>query len=151
VPRTVSLQAYRRLTLVTTVAGAFLFGLGLIVLIQLRIGAVGGPLILVGVLLGLSTALLRIEGQAPATSRGSVVLYARKECVLCDEARALLLPEAARAGVDVWEVDVDADAALSARYGDAVPVCESRGREIFRARVGDVARLRQSLREIAGA
>ena len=51
-----------------------------------------------------------------------LTLLVRAYCHLCDDMRAQLVPLAARHGAQVDEIDVDADAALEARYGDLVPV-----------------------------
>ncbi len=51
-----------------------------------------------------------------------LTLLSRAYCHLCDEMRDALAPIALRHGVAVAEVDVDADAALEARFGDLVPV-----------------------------
>jgi glutaredoxin len=58
----------------------------------------------------------------------NVVLYTRRGCHLCDEARELLL----RCGIVPTQVDVDADPQLLRRFGDSVPVVEIDGRVRFR-------------------
>jgi len=64
----------------------------------------------------------------------TLTLLTRTYCHLCDEMRDALAPLAAMHGATVVERDVDADAALEARYGDLVPVLidgdAERGREI---------------------
>jgi thioredoxin reductase (NADPH) len=52
----------------------------------------------------------------------ALTLYGRKYCHLCDDMAAALAPLAAEWGVDVRYVDVDADPAIEARYGESVPV-----------------------------
>ena len=52
----------------------------------------------------------------------TLTLLSRAYCHLCDDMRAALEPLAARHGVDIVELDVDADAALEERYGVRVPV-----------------------------
>ena len=54
--------------------------------------------------------------------RVTLTLLTRSYCHLCDEMREALRPIAAAHGATVNERDVDADAALEARYGDLVPV-----------------------------
>ncbi|MEE6273919.1 glutaredoxin family protein [Georgenia wangjunii] len=78
------------------------------------------------------------------------VLYGRAGCHLCDEARALLAAECARAGVSWREVDVDSDAALRERYGELVPVVEVDGVQQGYWRI-DGARLRSALAPPSGA
>jgi hypothetical protein len=51
-----------------------------------------------------------------------LTLLSRAYCHLCDEMRDALAPIALRHGVAVTDLDVDADAALEARFGDLVPV-----------------------------
>ncbi len=51
-----------------------------------------------------------------------LTLLSRAYCHLCDEMAAALAPLAARFGAAVTVVDVDADPALEARYGELVPV-----------------------------
>lgn len=51
-----------------------------------------------------------------------LTLLSRAYCHLCDDMRVALTPLASRAGAQVVELDVDADAALEAKYGDLVPV-----------------------------
>ncbi|MBS0321093.1 MAG: glutaredoxin family protein [Proteobacteria bacterium] len=50
-----------------------------------------------------------------------LTLLTRAYCHLCDDMRAALAPLVAGCDVTVVELDVDADPALEARYGDDVP------------------------------
>ena len=63
----------------------------------------------------------------------AVTLYARRECSLCDEARAMLDALSGREGFAVDVVDIDADPVLRERYDAAVPVVAVAGREVARA------------------
>lgn len=74
-------------------------------------------------------------------SKPRVVLYTRRGCHLCDEAKDVLL----RAGVRPREIDIDADPELVRRFNDCVPVVEFDGRQRFRGRVNEVL-LRRLLR-----
>jgi hypothetical protein len=57
-----------------------------------------------------------------------LVLYQRDDCMLCDEAVALLATVRAPDFESVW---IDGDAALEARYGERVPVLrDDTGREL---------------------
>lgn len=58
-----------------------------------------------------------------------VRLYTRTNCHLCDLARADLERICADVAVAFDEVDVDTDPALTAEYGDRVPVIVVDGRE----------------------
>jgi hypothetical protein len=69
----------------------------------------------------------------------ALTLYSRAYCHLCDDLLAVLAPLAQRAGLAVKVVDVDADAALEAAYGDKVPLLMADGREICRYRLDPVA------------
>ena len=52
----------------------------------------------------------------------TLTLLSRAYCHLCDDMRAALAPIALRANARVVELDVDADPALEAAYGELVPV-----------------------------
>jgi len=62
--------------------------------------------------------------------RRSVTLLVRAYCHLCDEMRAAVQPLASKAGLTVDEIDVDADPALEARWGEMVPVLLAGNREL---------------------
>jgi len=51
-----------------------------------------------------------------------LTLLSRAYCHLCDEMHAAVAPLAAARGATLVVVDVDADPALDARYGEWVPV-----------------------------
>lgn len=56
-----------------------------------------------------------------------VILFSRTDCHLCDAARGVVIAECERVAAGWHEVDVDADPALQARYGEYVPVVEVDG------------------------
>ena len=58
------------------------------------------------------------EGRPPMT----LTLLTRAYCHLCDEMLAAIRPIAASHAASIEVVDVDADAALEATYGELVPV-----------------------------
>lgn len=60
-----------------------------------------------------------------------VVLYSRRACHLCDEARSVILAERDRTPFDFDEVLIDGDEALERDYGLRVPVVEVDGTEKF--------------------
>jgi glutaredoxin len=76
--------------------------------------------------------LNRLQTNDEASPR--VVLYTRQGCHLCDDAAALLR----QFGVNAQLIDIDADAALRARFNICVPVVEIDGRIRFRGRVDPV-------------
>jgi glutaredoxin len=63
-----------------------------------------------------------------------VVLYTRRDCCLCDEARRVLESH----GLEPICIDVDEVAELRERHGDWVPVVEFDGQIRFRGRVDPV-------------
>jgi 4a-hydroxytetrahydrobiopterin dehydratase len=64
-------------------------------------------------------------------------LYTRRDCALCDEAKASIRGAASlhRLPITLREVDIDTDRELQARYTDDVPVIHVNGAEAFRHRV----------------
>lgn len=73
-----------------------------------------------------------------------IVIYTRRECGLCDEAKEAVAPVANRRGVAVELVDIDRDPALRALYDTEVPVVFVHGRKAFKYRV-DTAKLESLL------
>lgn len=61
----------------------------------------------------------------------TVILYTRRGCHLCDDAKSLLV----QSGLSPQEVDVDGDHELRAQFGHWVPVVVIDGRIRFRGRV----------------
>jgi len=68
-----------------------------------------------------------------------LTLYGRPDCHLCHEMREVVDDVGRELAVEVDEVDVDEDAALTAAYGWDIPVLLVNGREAFRHRVSRVA------------
>lgn len=97
-------------------------------------------LALCGLVLGIR--FLRSNGAGEAASNlgppgarfGRVVLYTRKGCHLCDEARHVLAEFAAYLPV-VEEQDIDARHELAEQFSACVPVVEIDGKVRFRGRV----------------
>lgn len=73
-----------------------------------------------------------------------IEILGRAGCHLCDVARDVVEIVAAETATEFVEIDVDADPALKARYGDYVPVILVDGVEHSHWRV-DSARLRAAL------
>jgi hypothetical protein len=66
----------------------------------------------------------------------TVVMYSRRTCGLCDEARAVIDAQRARGpSFGFREVFIDGDEDLERQYGLRVPVVEVDGREEFEYRV----------------
>ena len=74
-----------------------------------------------------------------------VVLYTREGCRLCVHARDALRRLDRDARFELRVLDVDADAALAERYGEAVPIVAVDGVEVSTGRI-DVAAVRRALR-----
>jgi glutaredoxin len=70
-----------------------------------------------------------------------VLLYTRTGCHLCEAALRTL----EQAGLEVRQIDIDANPELKARYDDCVPVVVIDGRERFRGRIDEML-LRRLLR-----
>jgi hypothetical protein len=75
-----------------------------------------------------------------------LTLLARAYCHLCDEMRLQIEPMLDDPQVTLEVLDVDADPALEARWGDKVPVLLADARELCRYRL-DRAVLARWLRE----
>jgi glutaredoxin len=60
-----------------------------------------------------------------------VVIYGAPDCGLCDEAKAILEPAAARLGFVLRTVDITSDPALEARHRPSIPVVEIDGEQAF--------------------
>ena len=78
-----------------------------------------------------------------------VVMYSRRSCHLCDEARAAIEAERARLPFAFREVFIDGDDSLETAYGVRVPVVEIDGEEAFEFFI-EPFRLRELLRRPAG-
>ena len=61
----------------------------------------------------------------------AVVLYTRRGCHLCDDAKTLLIQH----GLHPKEVDIDTDPQLQGAYGLTVPVVTINGKERFRGKI----------------
>jgi glutaredoxin len=85
-----------------------------------------------------------VTGAPIVDQPAAITLLSRSGCHLCEAARAVVAEQAALAGVDWVEVDVDTDEDLRADFGDLVPVVLVDGLEHAHYRV-DPARLRAAL------
>jgi glutaredoxin len=71
-------------------------------------------------------------GRLRADRSGRLFLLGRAGCHLCEQARQVLAPLARAAGLELTEVDIDADRTLRGLYDQAVPVVFANGRELAR-------------------
>ncbi len=62
-----------------------------------------------------------------------VVLYTRKKCHLCDNAKDIL----ERYGLEPYEVEIDREPGLLERFDTCVPVVEIDGKIRFRGRINE--------------
>ena len=77
----------------------------------------------------------------------TVTLYTKPDCSLCDEARAAIERIRGERALELREVDISRDSALSSEYGERIPVVLVDGEPAFELWV-DEDELR---RRIAGA
>lgn len=82
-----------------------------------------------------------------ATSSLCLTLLSRTYCHLCHDMEAALAPLAAEFGVKVEVLDVDADDALEARWGELVPVLLHKDHELCHYFL-DTAKVRDYLSQI---
>jgi glutaredoxin len=73
-----------------------------------------------------------------------VEIYSKRDCCLCDEAKAVLDRVRADVAFELVEVDIEGDAELMERYRTEIPVVFVDGRKAFKYRV-DEAELRRRL------
>jgi len=79
-----------------------------------------------------------MDGRRPLGSsavRGTVLMYSRPGCGLCDEARDVILAERARTAFDFEEVDISGLDALEIEYGIRIPVVLVDGQELSEVRL----------------
>lgn len=74
-----------------------------------------------------------------------VVMYSRRTCHLCDQAREVILAERERTPFEFEDVFIDGDDGLERDYGLRVPVVEIDGQEAFEYEVDP-----ESLRGLVG-
>jgi glutaredoxin len=60
-----------------------------------------------------------------------VTVYGAPDCSLCDDAKAVLEPAAARLGFLLRSVDITSDPELEARHRTSIPVVEIDGERAF--------------------
>ena len=63
---------------------------------------------------------------------GSITIYMRPGCHLCEEAERLVRPLADGAGLTIELIDIEADDELHKRYLELIPVIERDGVEVAR-------------------
>ncbi len=76
---------------------------------------------------------------------GTLTLYSRPGCHLCEDMKAVVEPVTHELGWAIEEVDISGDPALEAEFGMEIPVLFVNGRKAFKYRV-DTRELRRRLR-----
>ena len=76
---------------------------------------------------------------------GTLLLYSRPGCHLCDDMKAVVEPVARELGWSIAEVDISGDPGLEARFGTEIPVLFVNGRKAFKYHV-EARELRHRLR-----
>ncbi len=66
-----------------------------------------------------------------------VEIYSKKDCHLCDEAKAVLARVRARSPFELVELDIESDPKLLEQFKDDVPVVFVDGHKAFKHRVGE--------------
>jgi VanZ family protein len=99
---------------------------------------------------GAAEVLQRFVSRRRTATPLAVVLYTRRECHLCRDARDILLRFSREFPLQVSEVDVDADPVLVERYGSEVPVVIAGGAKISKLRPDEEAIRRRLFRRIPG-
>lgn len=153
-------RAFKRVAFASTLVGILLIAVALQRLLTagawLQFAILGA--------LGVAVALVSVVVELVPEAGFVVTLYTREGCTLCDAARAFLVGKKQEYDFDLWEIDVDGDAAANARYSDWVPVATvgtpgTRGggaqgasgeEELFRL-APDYPRLESRLRALADA
>lgn len=91
--------------------------------------------------MGETAGTIVLEVVSAPLPRPTVLMYSRRTCGLCDEARAVIQRVGQREGFEFEEVFIDGDEDLERRYGLRVPVVLVDGAEVFEYEV-DPRRLR---------
>ena len=71
------------------------------------------------------------RGSIPGVGEHRVLMYSRRACHLCDEARAVLMAERERSAFSFEEIFIDGDDRLEHEHGLRVPVVVVDGVEEF--------------------
>lgn len=78
-----------------------------------------------------------------------VTIYTKKDCHLCEEAKAVLSKFAREYPLIVDEIDIESDSAIFEKYRYEIPVVLLNDRKIFKYRI-DEKKLHRILREAGG-
>jgi glutaredoxin len=73
-----------------------------------------------------------------------ITIYTRKECHLCDDAKAILQRFSAQYPLEIEEIDIDNDVEALQKYSDEVPVVFLEDQKLFKYKIDEI-RLRRAL------
>jgi len=74
-----------------------------------------------------------------------IEIYSKKDCHLCDEAKAKLREFAERFPIHVDEIDIEQDPVVFEKHRYEIPVVYLEGRKLFKYRIDD-AKLERAIR-----
>ncbi len=80
-----------------------------------------------------------------------VEIYSKRDCCLCDEAKAVLLKVRRKILFDLHEIDIESAPGLYETYKERIPLVVINGRPAFKFRVEEAALRRRLARESACA
>lgn len=66
-----------------------------------------------------------------------IEIYSKKGCHLCDEAKEKLREFAGRYPLEIFEIDIEKDSEIFAKYQYEIPVVFLEGRKLFKFRIDD--------------
>lgn len=76
-----------------------------------------------------------------------VEIYSKRDCCLCDEAKATLLKVRREIPFDLQEIDIESAPELFAAYQERVPLVAINGRPAFKFQLNEEALRRRLARE----
>lgn len=66
-----------------------------------------------------------------------ITIYSKKDCHLCEEAKALLVRFANQYPIEIEELNIEEDEGLFEKYRDEIPVIFLNGRKLFKYRIDE--------------
>lgn len=131
--RELALAEYRRLTQVATLASVTLLTVGIYLMVTAR--GVGAGVVLAIGSVGILYAATRFTIRPEAGSENVLVLVAKRDCPLCEEAKHRLKSLADAAPFEVQQVLIEEHPRLRRRYQEWVPVVLWQNEELAKGRI----------------
>lgn len=131
--RELALAEYRRLTQVATLASVTLLTVGIYLMVTAR--GVGAGVVLAIGSVGILYAATRFTIRPEAGSEYLLVLVAKRDCALCEEAKHRLKGLADAAPFEVQQVLIEEHPRLRRRYQEWVPVVLWQNEELAKGRI----------------